>query len=121
MKFYLQKLQDLNKEKQLIKTYKKAFPELNFTYREDAPWCATLIVRDKNENFIDEYQITNYNLIKLVYHMSRENKFEEIVRTDDLRKIYIRFMKKTFPEYREDYLKACNNTALENLGETNSL
>ena len=36
---------------------------------------------------------------------------------DDLRKIYIRFMKKTFPEYREDYLhdmKICQEFAINN-------
>ena len=53
-------------------------------------------------------------------HASRENKFEEIISTEVIRKIYIRFMKKTFLEYREDYLKACNNTALDYLGELNN-
>lgn len=121
MKLYLQKLHKEDKEKQLIKSFKKEFPELNFTYRYDASWCATLIVRDKEDKFIDEYQITNYNIVKLSYNLSRENMFEEIVRTHDLRKIYISFMKISFPEYRQDYLNACENTALEYLGENVSL
>ena len=120
MKWYIQKLENANKQNLLIKTLKKTFPELNFYYNEDAPWCARLVVRDLNDNFVDSYQLTNDNVVKLYYHASRENRFEEIISTDAIRKIYIRFMKKNFPEYREDYLKACNNTALDNLGELNN-
>ena len=120
MKFYLEKLQNLNKEKLLIKNLKKSYPELNFYYFENAPWCAQLVVRDLDDKFVDGYQLTNYNVVKENYHASRENRFEEIISTDAIRKIYIRFMKKNFPEYREDYLKACNNTALDNLGELNN-
>ena len=120
MKWYIQKLENANKRKLLIKTLKENYPELNFYFFENSPWCAQLVVRDSNDNFIDGYQLTNYNVVKENYHPSKENKFEEIISTDAIRKIYIRFMKNTFPEYREDYLKACNNTALNNLGELNN-
>ena len=120
MKWYIQKLENVNKQNLLIKTLKKNYPDLSFNYNEDAPWCARLVVRDLDDKFIDSYQLTSYNVVKENYHSSRENRFEEIISTDSIRKIYIRFMKNTFPEYREDYLKACTNTALDNLGELNN-
>jgi len=120
MKFYIQKLENAGKEKSLVKELEKAFPHLKFNYQEAANWLATLVVRDKEDEFIGEYELTSYNVTKIHYFKSGKNDFNEIISTDAIRKIYIRFMKKTFPEYREDYLKACNNTALDNLGELNN-
>ena len=120
MKLYIAKLENACKEKLLVKELKKFYPHLNFVYHEDANWAAYLTVKDLNDNYIDEYQLTSFNVVKIHYHNSKKNKFEEIISTDEIRKIYIRFMKNNFPEYREDYLKACNNTALDNLGELNN-
>ena len=120
MKFYIKKLEEANKQILLIKRLKRNYHNLNFYYIENAAGCAKLVVRDLEDNFIDEYQITNFNVVKINNQSSRENKFEEIISTDAIRKIYIRFMKDNFSEFREDYLKACNNTALDNLGELNN-
>ena len=120
MKHYIAELENNCKEKLLIKELEKAYPNLQFIYREDANWIAELVVRDNEDNFIDCYQLTSFNVVKEDYRNSNKNRFEEIISTDAIRKIYIRFMKKNFPEYRDDYLKACNNTALDNLGELNN-
>lgn len=120
MKLYIAKLENEGKHKLLIKELKKAYPDLQFIYREDANWVAELVVRDKEDNFIDCYQLTSFNVVKEDYRNSNKNRFEEIISTSAIRKIYIRFMKNNFPEYRDDYLKACNNTALDNLGELNN-
>ena len=120
MKFYINKLEEANKQFYLIKRLKRNFPNLNFHYNEDSSWCARLVVRDLDDNFIDSYQLTSFNVVREDYRNSPNNRFQEIISTDAIRKIYIRFMKENFPEYRADYLKACNNTALDNLGELNN-
>lgn len=120
MKHYIAKLENESKTKLFIKSLEKDFPQLKFEYVEETNWCATLIVKDSKDEFISEYELTNYNITKVHYFKSGKNDFNEIISTDAIRKIYIRFMKNNFPEYREDYLKACNNTALDNLGELNN-
>ena len=120
MKHYIAELENNCKEKLLIKEYEKAFPHLKFEYKEDANWVAGLVVRDKEDEFISEYELTSFNVTKIHYFKSGKNEFDEIISTEAIRKIYIRFMKKNFPEYREDYLKAWNNTVLDNLGELNN-
>ncbi len=119
MKTYIEKLNKENKEKELARAFKNEFLNIKVQYTYENCFYGELILRREFEDdvVLRVYHLTDFtcnvvNAANLDYRSALEFSDSKV------RKIYISFMNKTFPNYRDDYLNATCEQAKRDLGET---
>ena len=120
MHTYIQRLHLEKKERGLIRAIKSAFPSADVQYLYQNNFYGELVLRKLED---DDVVIRVFHLTDFTCDVVNEPAnldYRSMLEFPDYRvkKAYISFMNKTFLDFKEDYLKATNDQALEDLGET---
>lgn len=76
-----------------------------------------VLIADKEGRFVAEYHFLNYNYVKTVIKRTKSHTVQ--VDDKEIHKLFIEFMKKTFPTYEQDYLEIINENLNNNISEIN--
>lgn len=110
------------------KMQQKLFDAFNIGYDRDFNYeirfkdeRALFTIMTKREQLVSDYILENYDLKPLCPGEDAISDRYYGVNDEKSRKIYLSFMKKTFPEYKDEYIKNLDNIKQKSIDEINSL
>ena len=114
------KLKDIKTQEKLFEAFNAAYDrdfEFELLFREEK---ALFTINTTRKNFVSSYIIENYDLKPMSSDDAISDRYYG-VNDGKSRKIYLAFMKKTFPEYKDEYIKNLDNIKQKSIDEINSL
>ena len=118
---FVSKLKDEKMQQKLFEAFNAAYDrdfEYELLFREET---ALFTINTTRNAFVSSYIIENYDLIPMCPGEDAISDRYYGVKDAQSRKIYLSFMKKTFPEYKDEYIKNLDNIKQKSIDEINSL
>ena len=119
---FVSKLKDEKMQQMLFDAFNTAY-DRDFVYsmRFFDDYKALLTIMTKRDSLVSDYVLENYDLKPLCPGEDAISERYHGVNDGKSRKIYLSFMKKTFPEYKDEYIKNLDNIKQKSIDEINSL
>ena len=117
MRSYIDRLNRENNERKLVIAFENELPNVEVRYSFENYFLGELTLRKKvKDGFVERvYLLTDYGCDATNHSANLDGRSALEFSDIKVKKIYISFMSKTFPDYKENYSKKINSQALENL------
>jgi len=119
---FVSKLKDEKTQEKLFEAFNTAYDrDFDYIIRFADNYKALLTIMTKRDSLVSDYVLENYDLKPLCPGEDAISDRYYGVNDEKSRKIYLSFMKKTFPEYKDEYIKNLDKIKEKSIEEINSL